>query len=261
MKYEIIDYEVIGEGKPVLIIHGWGISKLTMKGAFEPIFREVDGYKRFYIDLPGMGDSEHGDIKNSDDILKLLHEFAVEVIKEPFVIIGQSYSGLLARGFVNKFPEMISKIILFVPCMIPGVKQGRVEQLKVVQKDDELLNALSKEERDSFTLMNVVLTKGVWERYKKYLMPALESADWDFLNNVLEGSFSFDPDDLEKPCEIPCLIITAKQDFEVGYKDQFDLMEKYINSTYFAVENAGHNLQIEQPEIFESIVKSWLITH
>ena len=261
MKYKNIDYEVIGEGTPVLIIHGWGISKLTMKGAFEPIFGEVEGYQRFYIDLPGMGDSEPGDVKNSDDILELLHEFAAQIIKEPFMIIGQSYGGLLTRGFVKRFPEMIRKIILLVPCIIPGVKQGRVEPLTVVEKDDDLLKTLSKEELDSFTLMNVVLTKNVWERYEKYLMPALASADWDFLNNVLEGSFAFDPDELEEPCLIPCLIIAAKQDTEVGFRDQFDLMDKYTNSTYVAVEKAGHNLQIEQPEIFESIVKSWLCTH
>lgn len=261
MKYKNIDYEVIGTGTPVLIIHGWGISKLTMKGAFEPIFGEVDGYQRFYIDLPGMGDSEPGDVKNSDDILELLHEFAAQIIKEPFMIIGQSYGGLLTRGFVKKFPEMIRKIILLVPCIIPGVKQGRVEPLTVVEKDDDLLKTLSKEELDSFTLMNVVLTKNVWERYEKYLMPALASADWDFLNNVLEGSFAFDPDELEESCQIPCLIIAAKQDTEVGFRDQFDLMDKYTNSTYVAVEKAGHNLQIEQPEIFESIVKSWLCTH
>ena len=45
MKYGIMDYEVIGDGTPVLIIHGWGISRLTMKGAFEPIFEEVSGYR------------------------------------------------------------------------------------------------------------------------------------------------------------------------------------------------------------------------
>ncbi len=261
MKYSIIDYEVIGTGIPVLIIHGWGISRITMKGAFEPVFTELNGYKRFYIDLPGMGNSVKGDVKNSDDMLEILHDFAANVIREPFIIVGQSYGGLLTRGFVNKYPDMIKKIILLVPCIIPGVKQGRVVPHTVIEQDDDLLSSLSKEERDSFTLMNVVLTKDVWERYKKYLMPALESADWDFLNNVLEGSFSFDPDDLREPCSIPGLIIAAKQDTEVGYKDQFDLMEKYINSTYCAVDSAGHNLQIEQPEIFESLVKNWLLTH
>ena len=261
MKYGIIDYEVIGEGTPVLIIHGWGISRLTMKGAFEPVFTELEGYRRYYIDLPGMGDSEHGDVKNSDDMLELIHGFAVDVIGEPFIIIGQSYGGLLTRGFVNKYPDLIKKIILLVPCIIPGVRQGRVEPLTVVEKDEELLSSLTQDERDNFTMMNVMLTKEVWERYNKYLLPALNSADWDFLNNVLEGSFSFDPDDLKEPCTKPCLIIAAKQDTEVGYKDQFDLMQKYTTATYCAVERAGHNLQIEQPEIFEGLVKNWLVTH
>ena len=54
------------------------------------------------------------------------------------------------------------------------------------------------------------------------------------------------------------LIIAAKNDSEVGYKDQFDLMKIYPKATYCAVDNAGHNLQIEQPEIFTSLVYSWL---
>ena len=140
MKYGIIDYEIIGNGRPVLIIHGWGISKITMKGAFEPVFTQLEGYKRYYIDLPGMGESEHGDVRNSDDILELLHGFAKDVIGEKFIIIGQSYAGLLTRGFVNKYPEFISRIILLVPCIIPGVRQGRVEPLHVVEKDEELLS-------------------------------------------------------------------------------------------------------------------------
>ncbi len=260
MKYSIIDYEIVGEGTPVLIVHGWGIDRTTMQAAFEPVFSELGGYKRFYIDLPGMGRSEHGDVRNSDDILSLLHGFAVDVIGESFILVGQSYGGLLARGFVNQYSDLVKKLILLVPCIIPGVRQGRVEQLQVMERDDELLSSLSKEDYESFTLMNVVLTRPVWERYKKYLMPALARADWAYLNSDLEGSFSYTVDEME-PVSIPTLIIAAKQDTEVGYKDQFDLMKIYPNSTYCAVEKAGHNLQIEQPEVFDSILRSWLISH
>jgi pimeloyl-ACP methyl ester carboxylesterase len=66
---------------------------------------------------------------------------------------------------------------------------------------------------------------------------------------------------MAEPCRLPTLIIAAKQDTEVGYKDQFDLMRIYPNSTYCAIERAGHNLQIEQPELFENTVRSWLLTH
>ena len=260
MKYGFIDYEILGEGTPVLIIHGWGIDRTTMQGALEVVFEALGGYKRFYIDLPGMGRSEHGDVRNSDDILSILHGFAEEVIGEPFILVGQSYGGLLARGFVNKYSSLVKKMILLVPCVIPGVRQGRVEPLQVVERDEELLSLLPKEDYESFTLMNVVLTRPVWERYRRYLMPALARTDWAYLNSDLEGSFSFNVDDMD-PVSIPTLIITAKQDTEVGYKDQFDLMEIYPNSTYCAVEKAGHNLQIEQPEIFEGILRSWLTTH
>ena len=199
MKHGIIDYEIIGSGKPVLIIHGWGISKITMKAAFEPVFAQLENYKRYYIDLPGMGDSEHGEVKNSDDILELLHGFATDIIGEKFIIAGQSYAGLLTRGFVYKYPELLEKIILLVPCIFPGVRQGRVEPLTVVERDDEFLATLTRQQYDNFTMMNVVLTREVWERYNSSVQPALDIADWDFLNNVLEGSFSFDPDDMAEP--------------------------------------------------------------
>lgn len=43
---------------------------------------------------------------------------------------------------------------------------------------------------------------------------------------------------------------------EVEYKDQLKLLEKYPNATYCALNRARHNMQIEQPELFQSIVKN-----
>jgi len=184
--------------------------------------------------------------------------FAVNVIKEKFIIVGQSYGGLLARAFVNRHQDMVLKMILLCPCVIPGVKKGRVEPVTIIEKDEELLASLTEDEYKNFAMMNVLLTKKVWERYKECILPALNMADWDFLNHRLKGELSFNPDKFESPCKIPCLIIAGKEDSVVGYRDQFDLMKVYVNSTYFALNNAGHNLQIEQPEIFESIVRAWL---
>ena len=164
MKYGIIDYDVIGTGMPVLIIHGWGISKLTMKGAFEPIFSEVDGYKRFYIDLPGMGNSEHGDVKNSDDILKLLHGFAVDIIREILgyfrilgpviliVFIGLDFGGAILSQDNAALTKAGSKVVsrcigvallYFVPTLVrfilglPGVQEA------IVISDDPLCNTMN----------------------------------------------------------------------------------------------------------------------
>ncbi len=254
-----IDYECVGNGTPILFLHGWGMDKRIMKGCFEPVFENMNNYRRVYIDLPGMGKSAAGEVVSSDDVLQIVYEFAKEVIGEKFIIAGESYGGYIARGFVKQYPQMLEGMILLCPLVYPGTRQGRVEPLKVMQRDDEFLSTLTKEQYDSFTFMNVILTRPVWKRYSEDILPAIEIQDRHFLDEILDGSFSFDVDKLEEPILLPCLIIVGKQDTEVGYKDQFDLMKNYPNATYCAINRAGHNLQIEQPEIFRDIVKQWLL--
>lgn len=256
----IIEYECVGEGMPVLFLHGWGMDKRIMTGCFEPVFLDNTlCYKRIYIDLPGMGNSIAGkNIKSSNDMLDIIHHFAESVIGGEVIVAGESYGGYLARGFVNKYPEMVKSLILLCPLVYPGSRNGQVEQLHVMERDEAFLQTLTAEQYSSFTYMNVVLTKPVWKLYERDILPAIEVQNRHFLDNVLEGAFSFDADELESPFTKPCLILVGKQDTEVGYRDQFKLMEKYPNATYCAINRAGHNLQIEQPELFQGIVKNWL---
>lgn len=255
----VIDYEIVGSGIPILFLHGWGMDRRIMTGCFEPVFDNLDWFRRIYIDLPGMGKSAAGNVACSDDMLKVLHSFAKEIIGENFIIAGESYGGYLARGFVKQYPQMLRGTILLCPLVFPGTRQGRVEPLTVIKRDDKFLSTLTNKQLKSFTYMNVILTQSVYERFSKEIMPAIENQDRHFLDEVLNGSFSFDVDKLEQPFEQPCLIIVGKQDTEVGYKDQFELIKNYPNSTYCAINGAGHNLQIEKPKIFEHIVTQWLL--
>ncbi len=253
-----IYYEVYGSGIPVLLIHGWGVDHNLMAGAFESVFSEQKKYKRFYIDLPGMGKSSHGDIVNSDDILEMLHCFATTVIKEKFIIAGQSYGGLLTRGYVNKYCNELLGIMLLCPLVIPGYRMGRHSEHFILERDEKFLESLTKAEYDDFSFMNVLLTKEVYDRYVKEIASGLKAADFNYLNNTLKGDFSFNVDELNEPVELPCLIVTARQDTEVGYEDQFDLLKIYKNATYAAINKAGHNLSVEQPVMVKSIISAWL---
>lgn len=53
-------YEIIDEGKPVIILHGLGGNGTFMKECMEPIFEIQKKYQRIYIDMPGMGKSVFG---------------------------------------------------------------------------------------------------------------------------------------------------------------------------------------------------------
>ena len=97
-------YKVIGQGKPVLAIHGLGCSSELMEGCLEPIFEKYAGYKRIYLDLPGMGRSDANPaFASADAILEMLLNFIETVIGgHSFLLAGESYGGYLARGILAK---------------------------------------------------------------------------------------------------------------------------------------------------------------
>ncbi len=256
-----LHYEITGRGTPVVILHGWGMDLRIMSGCMEPVFLEYDElFMRIYIDLPGMGGSKAGDgIHNSDDMLRVILALLDEIIPgQEFLVAGESYGGLLARGIVMARPLYVKGLLLICPVMKAGYRRGTVEELRVVKRDEKLLGELTEEERQSFSYMNVCLTRSVWERYKTDIYGAILDQDRHFLDEVLDGTFTYDVDDPGAPFEAPALIITGRIDTEVGYKDQFELMKMYPKGTYIAIADGGHNVQIEQPEIFTAVVSGWV---
>jgi pimeloyl-ACP methyl ester carboxylesterase len=112
-----VSYEVIGEGTPVVILHGLGVDRAIMKGFLEPVFHNMNGYKRIYLDLPVMGESIAGDsLKSSDDMLKIVIYFIDKVIPNiDFLVVGLSYGGYLARGIANRRPDDVKGMRLVCP--------------------------------------------------------------------------------------------------------------------------------------------------
>jgi pimeloyl-ACP methyl ester carboxylesterase len=56
----------------------------------------------------------------------------------------------------------------------------------------------------------------------------------------------------------PALILTGRQDDITGYADQYPLLPHYPRATFAVLDVAGHNLQIEQPDLFYALVSEWL---
>ena len=63
-------YEIRGEGRPVLMLHGWSIDHRSLMAELELVFQARSGWGRIYPDLPGHGRTPGADwITSQDDIL------------------------------------------------------------------------------------------------------------------------------------------------------------------------------------------------
>lgn len=255
-----VNYEIVGEGNPFLMIHGYTPDHRLMMGCMEPIFDSTSNYKRIYIDLPGMGLSESGDhIKNSDDMLEVLKSFIEEVIgSEPFLVAGESYGGYLTRGLIHSMPDRI-KGALFICAMIKA-HEREVPHKEIILKNPNLMNRLSVEEREMYDSIAVVQDEQTWQHFKTYVIPGLLKADRVFLDRFKnEGySFTFDEALVNDLFNKPALFLNGKQDTSVGYKDAWGIMDQYPRGTYVALDRAGHSLEAEQAVLFKALIKEWL---
>lgn len=258
-----INYEIIGDGKPIIMLHGYYVDHRIMSGCMEPIFSDKEGYKRIYLDLPGMGDSESSEwIKSSDDMLDIVIDFIDKIIpNEKFLIVGQSYGAYLLRGVLHKMADRIDGMLLICPLIIPEFEKRSVEEKVILVKDKELLSNIPEEDAEDMDLSFVIQSQKNYERWLKEVMVDDETVDEEFLHNLRKNGyeFTFDLDSADVKYDKPVLMLLGKQDACVGYKDAWDMLKNYPRATFAILDRAGHLLQIEQENLFNSLVNDWLI--
>jgi len=256
-----IYYEVYGDGYPVLNLHGWPVDHRIMKGCMELIFETRPNYKRIYFDLPGMGKTKGEDwIKGTDDYLKIIIEFIEKIIpNEHFIIVGESYGGYLARGLIKKMQNLIDGVLFLVPVIIPYGEQRDLPEPIILIKDKNIVSKLSSFEKEIFEDVATVINQKVWERGKEEGLSGIKIANIEFLEKVKENyAFSFDVELLNDKFTKPTLFLLGRQDSSVGYRDAWKIIENYPRATFVVLDTAGHVLQIEQEELFNTLANDWL---
>lgn len=248
-----------GEGTPVLALHGWTPDHRLMTGCLEPIFAERTGYRRLYPDLPAMGQSPAGDIDSSDGIMAALREFIdTEIGAEPFVLIGESYGGYLARGLVAERPDQILGLGLICPTGMLEHAERTVPDHVVLESDPAALATLTPAQVADFTEIAVLQTADVLKQYQQDVEPGLDAADLVAMARIRKNWALTIAPESGPVYTRPSLILCGRQDSVTGYADLYPLLPHYPRASYVVLDRAGHNLQIEQPELLAAFVNDWL---
>ncbi|MBH0168263.1 alpha/beta fold hydrolase [Fictibacillus sp. 18YEL24] len=254
-----IYYEEYGSGTPIVMIHGFSPDHRLMKGCMDPIFQEREGYRRIYLDLPGMGQTkEYETVQNSDEMLELVIQFINTLLPDQsFLLAGQSYGGYMMRGIIAKIAERVLGAAFICPMILPNHSERTLPEQTNIEVDNEFLATLTKEEREDFKGIHVKINEYTWKRYRDEVVVGLKSADSTFLEKI-SGAYGYTFKIDQEVFEKPCVFITGRQDHVTGYKDVYDLLDKYPRATFSILDVAGHNLQIEQGELLNIHISEWL---
>lgn len=255
--------EIIGEGAPVICIHGFHLDCRVMKGCLEPVFNDIEGFRRIYFDLAGMGrTASPPGLSSSDDIFEIVCAFINKILpgEEPFILIGESYGGYLARAVINKMRGRVRGVFLLAPVILPLPSTRVLPEHAVFERETGFIEKLDFFDRTVFESNIVIQTYGVWRLFKQQVIEAMNLANVAVLNAIWNNSYplSFDVDSFDKPFEGASFALCGKNDSIAGYKDALKLFDNFSSLSYAALDRCGHYLQIERPEIFAACVIDWL---
>jgi pimeloyl-ACP methyl ester carboxylesterase len=258
-----VHYEMLGEGRPIIVLHGWSLDHRSEVSALEPIFKRREGWKRFYPDLPGHGRTPGKDwITNQDKILDVVLDFIDHIIPgQRFAVAGTSAGAYIARGVVYRRSALVDGLLLGIPLIVPDDAKRTVPPHVTLVEDAALVSELQPDEIEALSFA-VVQSREFVNRVTADIMPAIQVADMEFLTKIRPNpenyGFSFDVDAHSEPFTAPTLIVTGRQDSSVGYHDAWTILENYPRATFVVLDRAGHGLYVEQEDLFNALVNDWL---
>lgn len=241
INYNIKDINFIrkGNGKKVLLLHGWGVDSTIYLTVFEYLSRYFD---TIAVDFPGFGKSPIPSIDFS------IYEYAYVIYQfiryhnfYPCSIIGHSFGGRIAIILGSKYMDVLDKIILVDSA---GIKPKRT--IKYYYK--VYLYKMLK----YFIKIYCGLSKNNFEKTLKVLKDKLKlkgSSDYENaknLRNIFVKVVNQDLSSDAKKIKKPTLIIWGEKDdstpLYMGKK-----LNKYIKDSGLVIlENAGHYSFLDQ---------------
>lgn len=226
-----INYQVIGEGKPLLILHGWGSKSDNWQRVGELL--SLRGMRVIIPDLPGFGASDWPKAAWSlDDYCDFIEEFVKILNLEKFSLLGHSFGGSLSIKCSLKFPEKIERLFLVsAACFRRRSIKKRI--LFVIAKVLKIFSFIPFSRKTFYRFI-----------VKKSDYPYTQGVMKDIYLKAIETDLT----DLLRRIKVPTVIIWGEKDDITPLNQSRIISQKIKNSQLRIIPKAGHDLNIKNPE-------------
>lgn len=257
-------YEIYGEGRPLVFIHGAWMSQKMWKMQIEYFSKR---FKVIVYDVRG-----HGETGNSQKNKYSIELFAedlrkfLEILKinKP-VICGISMGGMIAQGFAARHSEHLSALIL-VDTAISTELTLNDKLIKYILAPKWMFLILvrmlgvKKYADFAFWFSEITRTKewiGEDKEIQKYIKEEMLEFDVKEFNKIFAALYDFKLQDLSN-IKVPTLIVNGEYETKSVHKHAKKMEEMIVNSSKVIISQVGHVPNLEKPEIFNRTVMDFL---
>lgn len=263
-QYEFVDQNIrfswyrtgSEDGKPLLILHGWG----SNSGVMQPLAEKLSDIRTAYlIDLPGFGNSPEPDSAwGVDDYADAVKRFVLKHFQnstQKIDLLVHSFGGRVAIKLLTdtEFSGRFDRIIFTGAAGLkPDRKPGYFIR-KYTAKTLKLPFLILPEPLKSSSL-NKLRKSRLWKK--------LGSADYQQVSGVMRETFVKTVteylDSLLPGIDHEILLIWGEDDTATPIRQGERMDQLLKQSALIRLKNAGHYSFLDQPSQFVSIVKAYL---
>jgi pimeloyl-ACP methyl ester carboxylesterase len=247
-----INYEITGEGQPLLFIHGLGSSLRDWEDQV-PVFSK--NYKVITLDLRGHGQTDkpkgpYSIAMFADDVAELIKSLKIGLVH----VVGISLGGAIGFHLALDHPDITKSLtVVNMSASVPikTFKEKQMFFLRVVivkmmgmRKMGEVLAKRLFIKPDQEELRERMATRWAENDKKAYLNSLKTIKNWSVKERLHE-------------IKCPTLVVAADEDY-TPLDDKKEYTALIPNAKLVVIEDARHAVSVEKPEEFNTIVMDFL---
>jgi len=265
IKGHTIFYIVKGEGKPLILIHGYGAGTWVWEKQIDFLSQS---YRVYALDLIGHGYSDRPKIPYTPEAyIHFLRDFMDGIGIEKAILIGNSMGGGIAWAMAALFPERVEKLIL-INCTPPDVlDQVRNDSFRtlVAIKDIPLLPYLVIACRSKNSVRWILLecvsdikliTREILNR--QYQLSKIKGSTWVLYSTFKNAKDAPKLKDHLTRIYQPTLLLWGGRDLIFPPSVGESLHQAIRGSKFQMVEKSGHIPMWETPEEVNQVILDFL---
>ena len=274
--------ERIGEGYPIIILHGgFGFDMRFFDDCLDPL---GEYFELIYVDLRGQGLSDEVSLETItlDNMALDVVELAKMLRLKEYAVLGHSAGAMLALQLIVNHPGSASHIISmngipnfkgrnkFMNKVIEDFEEGKIKEknnkgiqmrnsaYQTYQKDKEAaLKTFINAYHETIPMYCLKSTEEVLNKFKQCIDNSIINLDIVYqVNNKIFSEF--DVENQLKDVKEPVLIITGDLENNCDPKRSIDMHNLLPNSELHIMKDVGHCPFIQKPQELIKIIYDFL---
>lgn len=249
-----ISYRIYGQGKPVMLLHGFGETGEVWQ-------RQVEFLEKYFMiivpDLPGSGLSDMVPDMSMEGLADVVKDiFDTEKIKKA-TLVGHSMGGYIALAFVEKYPEVLDAFGLFHSSAYADNEEKKSARRKGIEfvRQHGAYEFFKTSTPNLFSPVTKEQNPGMIEDFIRGLHNFSSPAVVSYYEAMMNRP---DRTHVLKTSHIPVLFVIGDDDNAVPVKDSLEQTHLPAKSYIHLLHQSGHMGMLEEVDKTNELLKKFI---